>query len=298
MYYLIRVYTFAMKKNVLARLSLVVALSAGLWVAYAYGQQFGAQPAKLTTVKVKDDLFVIHNDFVPGNTTVLITGEGVVLVDDKFEIDHDNIVAAVKKLTNQPIKYVINTHHHADHSGGNAKLQAMSVQAIASEQARENMVDGKLTGLPTMVFDHHAHVYLGGKNVELYHFGRAHTNGDVVVYFPAQRTLAAGDMFTFGDATPELIDYAGGGSAKEWTSTLDSALQLDFDNVVPGHGVVTTKAEMRKYRDSTLRLRNRVHELVVQKKSRDDIAKVMRTEFHWADLHVHISLDGAMAEMQ
>ena len=73
---------------------------------------------------------------------------------------------------------------------------------------------------------------------------------------------------------PELIDYAGGGSAKEWTSTLDSALQLDFDNVVPGHGVVTTKAEMRKYRDSTLRLRNRVHELVVQKKSRDDIAKV------------------------
>ncbi len=298
MYYPIRVYTFAMKKNALARLSLVVALSAGLWVAYAYGQPFGAQPAKLTTVKVKDDLFVIHNDFVPGNTTVLITNEGVVLVDDKFEIDHDNIVAAVKKLTNQPIKYVINTHHHADHSGGNAKLQAMSVQAIASEQARDNMVDGKLTGLPTMVFDHHAHVYLGGKNVELYHFGRAHTNGDVVVYFPTQRTLAAGDMFTFGDATPELIDYAGGGSAKEWTSTLDSALQLDFDNVVPGHGVVTTKAEMRKYRDSTLHLRNRVHELVVQKKSRDDIAKVMRAEFHWADLHVNLSLDGAMAEMQ
>ena len=83
----------------------------------------------------------------------------------------------------------------------------MNVQAIASEQARENMVDGKLTGLPTMVFEHHAHVYLGGKNVELYHFGRAHTNGDVVAYFPAQRTLAAGDMFTFGDATPELIDY-------------------------------------------------------------------------------------------
>jgi len=287
-----------MKMNVLARLSLAVALSAGLWVAYAYGQPFGAQAAKLTTVKVKDDLFVIHNDFVPGNTTVLITNEGVVLVDDKFEIDHDNIVAAVKKLTSQPIKYVINTHHHADHSGGNAKLQAMSVQAIASEQARENMVDGKLTGLPTMVFEHHAHVYLGGKNVELYHFGRAHTNGDVVVYFPAQRTLAAGDMFTFGDATPELIDYAGGGSAKEWTSTLDSALQLDFDNVVPGHGVVTTKAEMRKYRDSTLRLRNRIHDLVVQKKSRDDIAKVMRTEFHWADLHISVSLDGAMVEMQ
>jgi glyoxylase-like metal-dependent hydrolase (beta-lactamase superfamily II) len=177
-------------------------------------------------------------------------------------------------------------------------MQAMDVQVMASEQARENMVDGKQPGLPTIVFDHHAHVYLGGKNVELYHFGRAHTNGDVVVLFPAQRTLAAGDMFTFGDATPELIDYAGGGSAKEWTSTLDSALQLPFDAVVPGHGVVTTKQEMRKFRDSTLALRNRVHALVVQKKSRDEISKAMQAEFHWAALHVSLSLDGAIAEMQ
>ena len=287
-----------MKMTVPARLSLVVLMSAGLWVAYAYAQPFGAQAAKLSTIKVKDDLYVIHNDFVPGNTTALVTNEGVVLVDDKFEVDHDGIVAEVKKFTNQPIKYVINTHHHADHSGGNARLQMMNVQAIASEQARENMVDGKQPGLPTMVFDHHAHVYLGGKNVELYHFGRSHTNGDVVVLFPQQRTLAAGDMFTFGDATPQLIDYAGGGSAKEWTSTLDSVLQLDFDSVVPGHGVVTTKQEMRKFRDSTLKLRNRIHELVVQKKSRDEIGKVMRSEFHWADLHVMVSLDGAIAEMQ
>ncbi len=282
----------------MARSSLAALMVGGLWVAYAYGQAFGTTAAKLDTVKLKDDLYVIHNDFVPGNVTALITNEGVVLVDDKFEVDFANIVAEVRKITNQPIKYVINTHHHGDHSGSNAKMQQMNVQVVASEQARENMVDGKLPGLPTMVFEHHAHIYLGGKNVELYHFGRAHTNGDIVVLFPAQRTLAAGDMFTFGDATPELIDYSGGGSAKEWTSTLDGALQLDFDTVVPGHGVVTTKQEMRKFRDSTLALRNRVHDLVVQKKTRDDIAKAMRTEFHWADLHVMRSLDGAIAEMQ
>ena len=184
-----------MKKNVLARLSLAGAMVAAMCVAYVHAQ-FGNAPSKLNTVKIADDLFVIHNDFVPGNTTALVTNEGVVLVDDKFEIDFANIVAEVKKLTNQPIKYVINTHHHGDHSGGNAKMQALNVQVVASEQARENMVDGKQPGLPTMVFDHHAHIYLGGKNVELYHFGRSHTNGDVVVLFPAQRTLAAGDMFT------------------------------------------------------------------------------------------------------
>src|SRR5262250_2630725 len=243
-----------MKNRSTARVWLAGAMAVAMCVAYLHAQ-FGNAPSKLNTIKITDDLFVIHNDFVPGNTTALITSEGVLLVDDKFEIDFPNVVAEVKKLTSQPIKYVVNTHHHADHSGSNAKMQAINVQVVASEQARANMVDGKQPGLPTMVFDRHAHIYLGGKNVELYHFGRAHTDGDVVVLFPAQRTLAAGDMFTFGDATPQLIDYGGGGSAKEWTTTLDSVLQLDFDTVVPGHGNVTTKREMAKFRDSTLTLR-------------------------------------------
>jgi glyoxylase-like metal-dependent hydrolase (beta-lactamase superfamily II) len=286
-----------MKTTLTARAALALAMASALGAAYLYAQ-FGQTPAKLNTVKLANDLFVIHNDFVPGNTTVLITNEGVVLVDDKFEIDFANIVAEVKKLTNQPIKYVINTHHHGDHSGSNAKMQALNVQIVASEQARANMVDGSLPGLPSMVFDRHAHIYLGGKNVELYHFGRAHTDGDVVVLFPAQRTLAAGDMFTFGDDVPELIDYAGGGSSKEWTITLDSALDLDFDAVVPGHGNVTTKQEMRRFRDSTLKLRMRVHDLVGQKKTRDDIARMLRDEFHWADLHLMVGLDGIIAENQ
>lgn len=286
-----------MNNKAMVRLSLAGVMVAAMCGVYVHAQ-FGNAASKLNTVKIADDLFVIHNDFVPGNTTALVTNEGVILVDDKFEIDFPNIVSEVKKLTNQPIKYVINTHHHGDHSGSNAKMQAMSVQVIASEQARVNMVDAKQPGQPTMTFDGHAHISLGGKSVDLYHFGRAHTNGDIVALFPAQRTLAAGDMFTFGDDVPQLIDYAGGGSAKEWTSTLDSVLQLDFNNVVPGHGNVTSKAEMRKFRDSTLTLRNRVHALIGEKKSRADIEKVMRSEFHWADLHVGTSLDGALAELR
>ena len=120
----------------------------------------------------------------------------------------------------------------------------------------------------------------------------------VVVYFPADRTLAAGDMFTFGDATPQLIDYAGGGSGKEWPKTLDSVLQLDFDTVVPGHGVVTNKGEMAKFRDITTAVRNRIHEMVAQKKTRDEIAKTMQAEFHWGQLNLDRGLDGAIAEMR
>lgn len=280
------------------RVGLVTVLCVALLGAYVYGRQFGSQPSKLDIVKVKDDLFVIHNQFVPGNSTALVTNDGVVLVDDKFEVDADNILAMLKKVTNQPVKYVINTHHHGDHSGGNARLQAAGAIVVASEPARQNMADGRQPGPPTVTFAEQAYITLGGKRVELYYFGRAHTNGDAVVYFPAHRTLAAGDMFTFGDATPQLIDYAGGGSAKEWPRTLDNVLTLDFDTVVPGHGNVTTKAELRKFRDSTQTLRNRAREMITQKRSRDDIRKMLMTEFHWADLHLNRGFEGLLAELQ
>ena len=280
------------------RLALVTVLGVALLAAYVYGRQFGSQPSKLDIVKVKDDLFVIHNEFVPGNSTALVTNEGVVLVDDKFEVDADNILAMLKKVTNQPVKYVINTHHHGDHSGSNAKMQAAGAVVVASEPARQNMVDGKQPGVPTVSFVEQAYITLGGKRVELYHYGRAHTNGDVVVYFPAHRTLAAGDMFTFGDRTPQLIDYAGGGSAKEWPRTLDHVLTLDYDTVVPGHGNVTNKTELRKFRDSAETLRNRVREMLGAKRSRDDIRKMLMTEFHWADLHLNRGFDGMLAELQ
>ncbi len=280
------------------RLSLVLVVGLALLGGYVYGQQAAPQPSKLNLVKVKDDLYVIHNPFVPGNTTALITNQGVVLVDDKFEIDHDNIIAMLKTVTNQPIKYVVNTHHHGDHSGDNAKMQALGAQVVASEQARLHMVDGKQAGQPVMTFTDRAFIHLGGQAVELYYFGRAHTSGDIFVYFPAQRTLAAGDAFTFGDATPQLIDYPGGGSAKAWTATLDGALRLDFDTVVPGHGDVTTKAEMAKFRDSTLAMRTRVHELILQKKSKDEIGAVLKSELHGAQMIFPGLLDGLIAELQ
>src|ERR1700722_2372010 len=155
-----------MTRSSTGRVAVAAALCGALWMAQVYGQQ----AAKLNLVKIKDDLYVIHNDYVPGNSTALITSVGVILVDDKFEVDHDNIIAEVKKITDKPIRYVINTHHHADHSGGNARLQQMNVQIVASEQARENMVDGNQSGLPDVVFDQHARVYLGGKGVDLYHY--------------------------------------------------------------------------------------------------------------------------------
>jgi cyclase len=279
------------------RVSLVALLAIAMLSAYVHAQ-FGDKPATLDTIKVKDDLFVIHNDFVPGNTTVLVTNEGVVLVDDKFEIDHENIMAQLKKITNQPVKYVINTHYHADHSGGNPKLQALGAQVVTSQQARDKMVEVKQPGQANITLENSVRLFVGGKRIEVYRFGRAHTDGDIVVLFPDHRVLSAGDMFTVGDATPQLIDYAGGGSARDWPVTLDGALKLDFDQVVPGHGVVVNKQELRKFRDSTMSLKNRVRDMIAKKSAKAEIEKMLRTDFKFADLHIQRSLDGMIIELQ
>jgi len=276
-----------------------------LWVTYLHGEQLGQAPARLNLVKLSDDLYVIHNDFVPGNSTALITDEGVVLVDDKFAVDHDAILAELKKVTSKPIRYVVNTHHHADHAGGNARMQQVSAQVIMSQQARENLASGPRDvqwSDPNLAFEHHLSLQLGGKRVELYHLGRGHTNGDVVVYFPAARVLVAGDLFVSDPGTPLRIDYAAGGSAKEYPKTLDAVLQLDFDTVVPGHGTVGTKQELRKFRETAVLLRNRVHEMILQKRTREEIARMLETEFGWTGIARQVLMidmfDGLIGEMQ
>ena len=228
------------------RLLALAALLGCAAIAYTQTQQ----PSKLDVVKLADNMYVIHNDFVPGNTTVLVTNEGVLLVDDKYPVDADNIVAEVKKLTSQPIKYVINTHHHGDHSGGNPTMQKLGAIAVSSEQARKNMVAGKQPGLTNITIEREGHLYLGGEQVDLYYFGRAHTNGDAMVFFPAARVLHMADVFP----TKGLpgMDANNGGSGVEYAQTLTRAADFaDKNNVakiVNGHNeATTTRAELREY---------------------------------------------------
>src|SRR5688572_1557983 len=270
------------KRMVLSVCGSVLALAA----PFAHAQ-FGSEPAKLDVIKVRDDIFVISNVAVPGLTTALVTNDGVLLVDDKLEVDHASIMAALKTVTNQPVKYVINTHYHGDHSGGNAKLQALDALAVASVEARARMVAVNQPGLPDITVGDRAEIYIGGKKVEIHKVGRAHTNTDVVVLFPEQRVLAAGDIFANGPGTSaQLVDYPGGGSAKLWPQAVAEALQLDFDTVIPGHGLVSTKADLAAYRDRATRFSQTLQQLVSQGKSRADVETVVRGQFDWEDFHV------------
>jgi glyoxylase-like metal-dependent hydrolase (beta-lactamase superfamily II) len=273
--------------------------AAALLLASASQAQFGTAPAELSIIKIRDDMYVISNVAVPGLTTALVTNDGVLLVDDKFEIDHDNIMRLLKTVTNQPVKYVINTHYHGDHSGGNAKLQALDALAVASTEARARMVAANQSGQPDITVGNHAELYIGGKVVEIHKVGRAHTDGDVVVLFPEHRVLAAGDIFANGPGTSaQLVDYAGGGSAKNWPNAIGDALQLEFDTVVPGHGLVSTRQDFADYRQRAARFAATLQQLVSQGKTRADIEAVVRAEYAWEDFHVMLALDGLIAEFR
>ena len=280
-----------------SRLTMAVVFLLVMIGVYVQGQQ-APQPAELDLVTVADDLYVIHNEFVPGNVTALVTDEGVILVDDKFAVDYDNIMRMLRTVTDQPVRYVVNTHHHGDHTGGNARMQAMGVQVIASEQARRYMASGNLPGAPTVTYEDRAYLHLGGKAVELHYFGRAHTSGDTFVYLPAHRVLVTGDAFTQGMATPQLVDYQGGGSAKEWPATLDAALGLDFDTVIPGHGNVTDKAELQAFRDNAAAVVTGVQQMLADGRTPDEIGAALRSDFQGAQMVFPGAIDGLLVELR
>ena len=270
-----------------------------------------AQEPKLSLKQVKNDLYEIEGD--GGNVAVYLTEEGVVLVDDKFERDYEGIMAHVKSLTSKPVKYVLSTHYHSDHSGGNSKFLP-AAEIISTANARNAIVEHKQPNAPPgmvaavppinvapaparIVFTQEAGVFLGGKEVHASYCGRGHTNGDAIIHFPGLRTIHTGDLMA---GNSPLIDYAGGGSLAEWAKTLDEAMRLDFDTVIPGHGPVTTKAGLLTYRNNVEILRSRAAELIREGRSQDELGKVMIAEFGWAPdgLQIQWSLPGMMKELK
>jgi cyclase len=266
---------------------------AGAWVAYTQQQ---AAPNPLILNKVKDDLYVIQ-DNGSGNVAIYITSEGTILVDDKFERNYDGIMEKVKSVTDKPVKYVMSTHHHGDHTGNNAKFLE-TAEIIAHKNNRINLVNGKQPGAPRVTFTDEADVFLGGKEVRARYFGRGHTNGDAVIYFPALRTIHTGDLMA---GTSPLIDYSGGGSVKDWTGTLDGVMkELDFDTVIPGHGAVTNKAGLLKYRNDVEKLTTQVSFMIRKGQSKDAVKQMLISDYAWdpAGLPMRISFDGLLNELK
>jgi len=222
----------------------------------------------------------------------------VIMIDDMFDRNHDEIMEKLRTVTDKPIKYVLNTHQHDDHSGGNAKMLALNAEVISHKNARANMALLKMPGLARVTFSEEMDVHLGGKEVRARHFGRGHTGGDAVMYFPAEKVIHTGDLFLTFPPQP-YIDYANGGSALEWTTTLDEALKLDFDIAIPGHGPISDRAGILKFRNEFQAMRDRIQGMVRTGASKDEISKVLVGDYHWAAGGLAIQqVDAMIAELK
>ncbi|MCK5923047.1 MAG: MBL fold metallo-hydrolase, partial [Methylococcales bacterium] len=197
----------------------------------------------LSIEQVKDGLYSISGS--GGNVGIRVTTEGVILIDDKFPQNFAEIQELVSQVSDQPVRYVLNTHHHGDHSGGNIEYINIS-EIIAHQNARDNMVRGNQDAPPRLVFTDQTAVYLGGVEVRAFYMGRGHTNGDAVIYIPDLQTVHGGDLL---HTIAPFIDYANGGSSKGWVSTMNNILSLDFDTAIPGHGDVMNRNDVVAFRN-------------------------------------------------
>ena len=279
--------------------SAVLALCLAQVVPAVHAQTFKpALPLKIAPVK--RDLYMISGE--GGNVAVYVTGRGVILVDDMFYRNYDDILAKVASVTDQPIVYVLNTHQHDDHAGGNAKMLGIA-NVIAQENVRANLshikqpyyedTPGTPIGLPNITFADELVVHLGGKEVRAKYFGRGHTSGDAVIYFPELKVIHTGDLFlgrsaqraAAADGRPPgvniYVDYAQGGSFLNWTATLDGVLTLDFDTVIPGHGPVSTKTDVVKFRADLETMRDRIAGLIRAGATKQQVLTTFEMDYGW-----------------
>lgn len=272
----------------------------------SFAQQPPAAPAPPPTlVKVRDDVYVVQNvNHVVaeigqngGNATILLTNDGVILIDTKNDRVHDDLVAKVKSLTDKPIKYAVLTHSHADHSAGAAKLQAEGATIVASTATRENMLRANMPGAPQVTYSGSGLIALGGKEVRLREF-RGHTRGDTVALIPSARLLVAGDLVTTPDTIPPIVNYADGGSWSDLGRTLDEIAKLDFDTLIGGHGPVLTRADFLKFRDRITAIRERVRALNRERKTQDEIAQTLQKELNWGSGPAAGNIAGMMQELR
>lgn len=260
--------------------TLSIAFAGVLAVAGAYAQRGGA-PQPQAIQQVKPGLFMITG--AGGNTTVRVTSAGLIVVDGKLpgEANYNALMALIKGVSDQPIKYLIVTHHHADHTGNNQRFLDAGVQIVGTENLKKNLETYDFTpkpAPPTITYPGAEYkLELGGVTVELHHFGRAHTSGDTVVYFPDLKVVSVSDVVTTGKTGP-LIDYAGGGSAVEWSHVLDSILKLDFDAAIPGNGEVLTKADVQAYKTKFDTVMARAKELIKQGVPQDKVLAEIKTD--------------------
>jgi cyclase len=272
-----------MKKARIAAIATIMALSGPV-----FAQQPTAPPppdyskVEIKTTDLGDNIYMLEGQ--GGNITVAVGKDGIIMVDGQYAPLHDKIKAAIEAISNKPIKYLINTHFHGDHTGGNELFAKDGVSIVAQVNVKNRLAAGTSNGLtgaktppappaalPSDTYTNFSKIRLEGRVADLKHIANAHTDGDTYVWFKTANVLSTGDTFTNG-RYPN-IDFANSGNIRGMIAATDAYLKLvnARTKIVPGHGPLADKAALMEYRTMLISAHDRMAKLVKEGKSEDDV---------------------------
>ena len=270
-----------MYRNTLAALAATAALFAG--TAFAQ-QNIDFSKIEVKTTDLGNKTYMLQG--AGGNVTVAVGTDGIIMVDSQFAPMHDKLKAAIEKISPLPIKYLINTHYHGDHTGGNAAFHKDGATIVAQDNIRVRLAAGTtnaLTGnkappqpadaLPTDTYwGGSKTVEAGGRKALLNHIYNAHTDGDSYVFFDDANVLSTGDIFG-NTGRYNTIDFGNGGDIRGLIRALDAYIKVSNDQtkVVPGHGELATKANLVAFREMLVTSRDRIQKLFNEGKTEQEV---------------------------
>jgi cyclase len=273
-----------MKKTPLRDSHVLAAALAGCLLApvavLAQGQQDFSKVV-IKTTQLAPNFYTLEGQ--GGTIGVLAGRDGVFMVDDEFAPLTDKIVAAIKQISGEPIKFVVNTHVHGDHTGGNANLGKMGVIILARENLRNRLMHpapaangstpepAPREALPIITYNNLVTFHMDGEDVQLIPIPAAHTDGDTMVRFVHDDIIMTGDFYR--SIQYPNIDRVNGGSLNGMIDGLGQVLARSGPNtkIVPGHGAMVTRAEVMAHRDMILAIRDRVAKLISEGKTQDEV---------------------------
>jgi cyclase len=246
------------------------------------------EAVEITTRQVAPGVYMLMGR--GGNLGVSVGDDGVFLIDDQYAPLTDKIVAAIRAISDGPIRFVINTHWHGDHTGGNENLGKTGTLIVAHDNVRRRMsVDQFIAGLdlqvaaspqaalPVVTFSETVTFHLNGDELYVFHVEHAHTDGDAVIHFRESNVVHAGDIY-FAGGYP-FIDVSSGGSIDGTIAAVDQVLALVDDDtaIIPGHGELSNKAELSEYRAMLAGVRDAIAAEIAKGASVDEVVAARPT---------------------
>ena len=265
----------------------LIAFFAIFFISAAAAQEPDFSKVQIKVTKVSGNIYMLEGE--GGNIAASVGEDGIVIVDDEFAPLAEKIQAALKdlKITDKPVRFVINTHYHGDHAGGNPPFANSGSTIIAQDNVRKRLASGGTAGnggsikmenkpadkaaLPIITFEHDVTVHLNGEDIRALHFPAGHTDGDAIIFFPKNNVVHMGDDFVrYGFP---FIDVASGGSIQGMTEGVEKAIaQLPADvKVIPGHGQLSNLDDVRAYIQMLKETTAAVQKALAAKKSLDQM---------------------------